>query len=29
MAAIYLLLLLYFKGIGGYKPVQIESGKGG
>ncbi len=26
MAAIYLLLLLYFKSIGGYKPVQIESG---
>jgi len=26
MAAIYLLLLLYFKGIGGYKPVQIDGG---
>jgi MFS family permease len=24
MAVIYLLLLLYFKGIGGYKPVKIE-----
>jgi len=24
MAAIYLLLLFYFKAIGGYKPVQIE-----
>lgn len=24
MAAIYLLLLLYFKGIGGYKPVKID-----
>lgn len=24
MAAIYLLLLLYFKGIGGYKPVHLE-----
>jgi hypothetical protein len=24
MAAIYLLLLLYFKAIGGYKPVHIE-----
>jgi MFS family permease len=28
MAAIYLLLLLYFKSIGGYKPVHIE-GAGG
>ena len=28
MAAIYLLLLLYFKSIGGYKPVQID-GTGG
>ena len=27
MAAIYLLLFLYFKTIGGYKPVQIEDGK--
>jgi len=27
MAVIYLLLLLYFKAIGGYKPVQIEGGK--
>ena len=26
MAAIYLLLFLYFKTIGGYKPVQIELG---
>jgi hypothetical protein len=26
MAAIYLLLLLYFKGIGGYKAVQIAGG---
>ncbi|RBP35676.1 MFS transporter [Roseimicrobium gellanilyticum] len=25
MAVIYLLLLLYFKGIGGYKPVSIET----
>jgi hypothetical protein len=24
MAAIYLLLFLYFKAIGGYKPVTIE-----
>jgi hypothetical protein len=24
MAVIYLLLLLYFKGIGGYRPVKIE-----
>ena len=24
MAAIYLLLFLYFKAIGGYKPVRIE-----
>jgi MFS family permease len=24
MAAIYLLLMIYFKGIGGYKPVKIE-----
>jgi MFS family permease len=28
MAAIYLLLLLYFKSIGGYKPVQIDSAGG-
>jgi hypothetical protein len=27
MAAIYLLLMLYFKGIGGYKPVKIEEEK--
>ncbi len=27
MAAIYLLLLLYFKSIGGYKPVNIEGEK--
>ena len=27
MAAIYLLLLLYFKTIGGYKPVQISPEK--
>jgi MFS family permease len=26
MAAIYLVLLIYFKAIGGYKPVTIESG---
>ncbi|MEN9283536.1 MAG: hypothetical protein RLZZ179_1029 [Verrucomicrobiota bacterium] len=26
MAGIYLALLLYFKGIGGYKPLQIEEG---
>ena len=26
MAAIYLLILLYFKTIGGYKPVHIEPG---
>jgi len=25
MAAIYLLLMLYFKAIGGYKPVTIEA----
>ena len=24
MAAIYLLLLLYFKGIGGYKPITLD-----
>jgi hypothetical protein len=24
MAAIYLLLLLYFKAIGGYKPIHID-----
>jgi hypothetical protein len=24
MAAIYLLLLLYFKAIGGYKPITID-----
>ncbi len=29
MAAIYLLLFLYFKTIGGYKPVQIEGGSQG
>jgi hypothetical protein len=28
MAAIYLLLILYFKAIGGYRPVSIaEAGK--
>ena len=27
MAAIYLLLLLYFKSIGGYKPLTIEEQK--
>ncbi len=27
MAALYLLLMLYFKGIGGYKPVEIETEK--
>lgn len=27
MAAIYLLVLLYFKGIGGYKPVHIDEQK--
>jgi hypothetical protein len=26
MAGIYLALLLYFKGIGGYKPLRIEEG---
>ena len=26
MAVIYLLILLYFKSIGGYKPVHIEGG---
>ncbi|MEK6258160.1 MAG: MFS transporter [Planctomycetota bacterium] len=26
MAAIYLVLLIYFKAIGGYKPVKIDSG---
>ena len=26
MAAIYLILLIYFKAIGGYKPVKIDSG---
>jgi len=25
MAVIYLLLLFYFKAIGGYKPVRIDS----
>jgi hypothetical protein len=25
MAVIYLLLLLYFKAIGGYKPVHIDT----
>ncbi len=29
MAAVYLLLLLYFKGIGGYRAVGIEGGQGG
>ena len=24
MAAVYLLLLLYFKAIGGYKPIHVE-----
>ncbi len=28
MAAIYLLLLIYFKSIGGYKPVHIDAGHG-
>ena len=28
MAVIYLLLLLYFKTIGGYKAVQIEEESG-
>jgi hypothetical protein len=27
MAVIYLLLLLYFKSIGGYKPVHIDAGQ--
>ena len=27
MAAIYLILLFYFKSIGGYKPVQIDEQK--
>ena len=27
MAAIYLLILLYFKGIGGYKPIHIDEQK--
>jgi MFS family permease len=27
MAVIYLLLMLYFKGIGGYKPIKIEEEK--
>ena len=27
MAAIYLLLLIYFKSIGGYKPVHIDAGQ--
>jgi hypothetical protein len=27
MAAIYLLLLLYFKAIGGYKPIHIDEQK--
>jgi hypothetical protein len=28
MAAIYLLLILYFKGVGGYRPVSIaDAGK--
>src|SRR5262249_20168693 len=26
MAVIYLLLLIYFKSIGGYKPVHLETG---
>jgi len=29
MAAIYLLLLIYFKTIGGYKPVHIDGGQAG
>jgi hypothetical protein len=29
MAVIYLLLLLYFKSIGGYKPVHIDGGAAG
>jgi hypothetical protein len=28
MALIYLLLLLYFKAIGGYKPVHIDAKNG-
>ena len=28
MAAIYLLILLYFKSIGGYKPLSIDEGSG-
>ena len=27
MAGIYLLLMLYFKGVGGYKPVSIDTEK--
>ena len=27
MAVIYLLLLLYFKAIGGYQPVHIDAGR--
>ena len=29
MAVIYLLLLFYFKAVGGYKPVEIDSSTGG
>ncbi|MDB4350632.1 MFS transporter [Verrucomicrobia bacterium] len=29
MAIIYLLLLFYFKAVGGYKPVEIDSSNGG
>ncbi len=29
MAVIYLLLLFYFKAVGGYKPVEIDSNTGG
>ena len=28
MAVIYLLLFLYFKSIGGYRPVHIDSASG-
>jgi hypothetical protein len=28
MAVIYLLLMVYFKSIGGYKPVHIDAGQG-
>ena len=29
MAVIYLLMMVYFRSIGGYKPVAIEEGGGG